>query len=143
MFENKRNVDINRFSVTHFGVALDLSDIDLWNIDLLDTHLDFLDTDITSKHFVCLQDVLKTSSRYLLRTSSRRLEDVFQDVKLLGWRRIEDVFETSWRPTNVCWRVASYPNDFHFQLFASKIILESYADRTNLKEQIILLRDSF
>ena len=24
----------------HFGFALDSSDIDLWNIDLLDTHLD-------------------------------------------------------------------------------------------------------
>ena len=37
----------------HLGFALDLSDI-----DLLDTHLDLLDTDIPSKHFVCLQDVL-------------------------------------------------------------------------------------
>ena len=27
----------------HFGFALELSDIDLWNIDLLDTYLDFLD----------------------------------------------------------------------------------------------------
>ena len=33
----------------HFGFALDSSDIDLWNIDLLDTHLDLLDTDIPSK----------------------------------------------------------------------------------------------
>ena len=54
----------------HFGFALESSDIDLLNIDLLDTHLDSLDTDIPSKHFVCLQDVLKMSS-------SRRLEDVF------------------------------------------------------------------
>ena len=46
----------------HFGLALDSSDIDLWNKDLLDTHLDLLDTNIPSKHFVCLQDVLKTSS---------------------------------------------------------------------------------
>ena len=126
----------------HFGFGLDLSDIDLWNIDLLDTHLDLLDTDITCKHFVCLQDVFKTSSRYLFKTSSRRLQDVFQDVKLLRWRRIEDVFKTSWRPTNVCWGVATYQNDFHFQVFASKILLESYADRANLKEEIILLTDS-
>ena len=39
---------------------------DLWNIDLLDTNLDLFNTDISSKHFVCLQDVfqdfLKTSS---------------------------------------------------------------------------------
>ena len=66
----------------HFGFALDLSDIDLLNIDSLDqryTHLDLLDTDIPSKHFVCLQDVLKTSSRHVFKTSSRY------------------VFKTSWR----------------------------------------------
>ena len=59
----------------HFGFALDFSDIDLWNVDLLDTHLDLLDTDITSKNFVCLRDILKTSSRYVFKTSWRRLED--------------------------------------------------------------------
>ena len=42
----------------YFGFALDVSDIDLWDIDLLDT-------DIPSKHFACLQDVLKTSLRRL------------------------------------------------------------------------------
>ena len=31
-----------------FGFALELSGIDLWKIDLLDTHLDLLDTDIPS-----------------------------------------------------------------------------------------------
>ena len=77
VFQNKTNIEITGFSVTHFGYTLDLSDTDLWNIDLLDTYLDLLDTDITSKHFVCLQDVLKTFTRY--------------------------VFKTSWRPTNVCW----------------------------------------
>ena len=30
------------------GYALASSDIDLWNIDLLDSHLDLLDTDILS-----------------------------------------------------------------------------------------------
>ena len=50
----------------HFGFALDSSDIDLLNIDLLDTHLDLFDTDLPSKHFVCLQDVLKASSRHVL-----------------------------------------------------------------------------
>ena len=29
----------------HFGFALDLSDIDLWNIDYLAKYLDLLDTD--------------------------------------------------------------------------------------------------
>ena len=45
----------------HFEFALELSDIDLWNIDLLDTHLDLSDTDIPRDVFkTCLQDVLKT-----------------------------------------------------------------------------------
>ena len=57
----------------HFGFALELSDIDLWNIDLLDTHLDLLDTDIPSKHFVCLQDVLKTNKCLMGQFFSSRL----------------------------------------------------------------------
>ena len=36
----------------HFGFVLDLSDTDL--LDQRYTHLDLLDTDITSKHFICL-----------------------------------------------------------------------------------------
>ena len=78
----------------HFGFALDSSDIDLLNIDLLDTHLDLLDTDIPNKQFVCLQDVLRRlqdmSSRGLQRnnfssskTSSRLFQDVLEDKKLL------------------------------------------------------------
>ena len=125
----------------HFGFALELSDIDLWNIDLLDTHLDLLDTDIPSKYFVSLHSVFKTSSRYVFKTSSRhvfktssrrlqcnnflssktssrrlqnvfarRLQDVLEDLKLLRWRRVEDVvktcledvYKTSSKPTNVC-----------------------------------------
>ena len=35
----------------HFGFPLDSSNIALWDIDL-----DLLDTEIPSKHFVCLQD---------------------------------------------------------------------------------------
>ena len=68
----------------HFGFVLDSSDIDLKNIDLLDTHLDLLDIDIPNKHFVSLQYVLKTSSRRRQvnnlsssKTSSRRFEDIF------------------------------------------------------------------
>ena len=58
----------------HFQFALDLSDTDLLNIDLLDqryTHLDLLDTDTPGKHFVCLQDVFKMSSSHVFKTSSR------------------------------------------------------------------------
>ena len=97
----------------HFGFALELSNVDLLNIDLLDTHLDLLDTGIpsiflffimSSRHVfkTCLQDVFsvttfrfprllqdvlqdvfKTSSRHLCKTSSRRLQDVLEGAKLL------------------------------------------------------------
>ena len=55
------------------------------------------------------------SSQYSQKTpaleSRWSLEDILEDEKLLPWRRIEDVFrtyledifKTSWRPTNVCW----------------------------------------
>ena len=59
----------------HFGFALDLSDIDLLNVDLLDqryTHLDLFVSktscrrlqDMSSRYVfkTCLQDVFKTSS---------------------------------------------------------------------------------
>ena len=114
----------------HFGFALELSDIDLRNIDLLDTHLDLLDTDIPSKNF-CLHSVFKassrhvfkmssghvfktssrhnfnTSSRYVFKTSSRH---VFNTSS----RRLQDVLKmssrhnlkTSSRPTNVCWIIS-------------------------------------
>ena len=86
----------------HFGFALELSDIDLWNIDLLDTHLDLLDTNITSKNFVCLRDVLKTSSRYVFKTSSRH---VFKtSSRRLGRRKIVTL-KTSWRRLeDMSWR---------------------------------------
>ena len=57
----------------HFGFALYLSDIDLWNIDLWNTYLDLLDTGVPSKYFVCLHSVFKTSSRYVFKTSSRHV----------------------------------------------------------------------
>ena len=46
----------------HLGFASHSSDVDLWDIDSLDTDLDLLVTDIPGKDFACLQDVLKTSS---------------------------------------------------------------------------------
>ena len=45
----------------HFGFALGLSNVDLLNIDFLDTHLDLLNTDIPSKYFACLHNLFKTS----------------------------------------------------------------------------------
>ena len=58
-----------------------MPDIDLRNIDLLDTHLDFLETDVPSKYFVCLHSVFKTSSRRLSVT-------IFRLPRLLGRRKI-------------------------------------------------------
>ena len=57
----------------HFGFALELSIVDLLNIDLLDTHLHLLDTDIPSKYFACLHNVFKTSSRHVFKTSLRHV----------------------------------------------------------------------
>ena len=69
-FKIKRLSKIIWFLLMHFLFALDLSNIDLWNKDLLDTNLDLLDTDVLSKHCLsprrlhvvyktCLQEVLK------------------------------------------------------------------------------------
>ena len=68
----------------------------LWNKDLLDTHLDLLDTDITSKIFACLQDIFKVYLQdafktYLQGMSSRRLKDVFSVTIFRLPRRLPDV----------------------------------------------------
>ena len=101
----------------NFGSAWELSDIDLWNIDLLDTHLDLLDTDIPSKYFVSFHSAFKTSSRHVFntssryvfktssrrlqrnnvsssKTSSRRLARCLQYVFKTSSRRLQDVFKT-------------------------------------------------
>ena len=92
---------------------------------MLDTHLDFLDTDITSK-CVYLQDVLKTSSRYVFKMSSRHvfktssrslqhinfwrhLQDVLREVLKTSWRRLERrkivTLKTCWRRRqDMSWR---------------------------------------
>ena len=74
----------------HFGFALELSNIDLWNIELLDTHLDLLDTDTPNKYFVCLYNVFKTSSRHVFRTSSRHFVKTSSRHALkTSWRRLQ------------------------------------------------------
>ena len=100
----------------YFGFTLESSDIDLWNIDLLDAHLNLLDMDIPSKHFVCLQDM---SSRRLEEVVSVtifcvpiRLQDVLKDVFMTPSRRPRDVFKTFSRRLGrrkiimlkTCWR---------------------------------------
>ena len=89
----------------HFGFALELTDIDLWNTDLLDTHLDFLSrdkyTDIPSNYFVCLHKIFKRSWRHVFKTSSRRFQrNNFSSSKTssrrLGKRKIVTL-KTCWR----------------------------------------------
>ena len=98
----------------HFGFDLELSDIDLWNTDLVDTHLDLLSrdkyTDIPHKYFGCLhkifkrssrhvfktssRHIFKTSSRHIFKTSSARQFFVFQDVlQKVFARRLQDDLE--------------------------------------------------
>ena len=79
----------------HFGFALELSDIDLWNTDLLDTHLGLLNPEISiqispvSILFVSiksLRGLQDMSSRHLQDMSSRRLQDqqMFAGIRLPG-----------------------------------------------------------
>ena len=80
-----------------FELALELPNVDLLNIDLLDTHLDLLDRDIPSKYFACLHNVFKTSSRHVFNTSSRRLQRNNFSSSKTSSRRLQDVFKTSSR----------------------------------------------
>ena len=92
--------------INTFWIRLDLSAIDMWDIDLSDIDLDLLDKDIPNKHFVCPKtssrrpqcnnfSSSRASSRCLQDVFARSLQDVFEDEKLLRWRRFEDVFKTS------------------------------------------------
>ena len=68
----------------------------------------FLSSKLSSRR---LQDVLQD----MFKTSSSRFEDVLKGDKLIRWIRLqvvfktclEDVFWTSWIPTNVCWESVS------------------------------------
>ena len=72
-FQNKANIEVVGIKLKHSGFPSVSSDMDLGNIEFLDTHLDFLDTDILSKPSASLQDVLKRSSTYVFKTSSRHV----------------------------------------------------------------------
>ena len=58
----------------HFGFALVSWNIDLWDIDILVTYLDFLVGHVgyryPNKHFVYLQDVFKTSTWHAFKMPS-------------------------------------------------------------------------
>ena len=112
----------------HFGFALDLSDIDLWNIDLLDTHLDLLDTDITSKNFVSLQRKIVT-----LKTCWRRLQDI-------SWRRLQDVLKTNkcllGSDTNATWvKNFDFDNYTRKNMFTHPYIFLMASERLHGEEQ--------
>ena len=92
----------------YFGFALDLSDANLWDIDLLDAELDLLDLfprrleDVFSVIIFCdarciqdlLRNIFKTFSRRFQNAFASHLQDVFKDEKLLHRR-----------PTNISWTV--------------------------------------
>ena len=82
----------------HFGFALELSDIDLWNTDLLDTHLDYLSqisiqVSPASILFVSIKssrDLQDTSSRHHQDMSSRHLQDMSsRRLQHMSWRRLQ------------------------------------------------------
>ena len=111
-----------------FGFALGSWNIDLLDIDLLDTDLVLLVGHGQIQIFPAnILFISKTSSKGLQDMSSRRLQDVLEDEKLLRWRRVEDVFKTcledvlktSWRPRNVCWDVCE-------NLFSKYTKIESF-----------------
>ena len=94
----------------YFEFALELSDIDLRIIDLSDTRLDLLETDIPVKFcFVSImysrylqgtssRHPLEMSSRHVFKTclqdmSSRRLKDVFSVTIFRLPRRLQDMLE--------------------------------------------------
>ena len=58
----------------HFGLALQLSDTDLWNIDLLAGHLDLLSPDKYTD--------IPNSILFVSIISSRRLQD-------MSWKRLQ------------------------------------------------------
>ena len=72
-----------------------MSNTALWNIGLLDTHLDLFHTDIPSKYFVCLHNVFKTSWRDVFNPSSRHLQGMFS--RRLFETSPRQVLKTSWR----------------------------------------------
>ena len=74
----------------HFQFALNSSDIDLWNKDFLDTHLDLLDEISPVKNFS------ETSWTRIEGMTSGCLEDVFSVLIFHLPRRLKDILKTSY-----------------------------------------------
>ena len=78
----------------HFGFALELPDIDLWNTDLLDTHLGLLNPEISMQISpVSILLVSIKSLRGLQDMSLRRLQDVFSVTIFRLSRRLQDIID--------------------------------------------------
>ena len=93
-FQNKTNTEIIRFLLMHFRFALDLPDIYLWNIDLLDTHLD------------CWMQMSPVNILFFSITSSRRLQEIssrhrqhmsLRGLQYVSSKLLQGVFKTSSR----------------------------------------------
>ena len=93
--KKKMNIEITGFRLMHLGFALVSSDIDLGNIDLLDTYLDLLDTNLPSKPCVSLQNIktclrewnyhtAKLFSESLVATEMKKTEAVINKSVYLG-----------------------------------------------------------
>ena len=80
----------------HFGFPLDSSDIDLWNIDLLDTRLDLLDIDIPNKHFVCSPSKISQATNVEWWTCDRNDKDInncfHESQKTIGFAMKREMF---------------------------------------------------
>ena len=80
---------------------------------MLDTHLDLLHTDIPSKQFICLQDVLKTSSRHVFKKSSKH---IFEMASRHFFKTSSSyVLKTSWRRLQRNNFLSSKTSSRHFQ----------------------------
>ena len=123
-----------------FGFALELSDIDLWNTDLLDTHLDLLSRDkytgIPSKYFVCLHKIFKRSSRHVFKTSSRRLQRNNFSSSKTSWRRLQDQQMFCWVVLlSICASYMSWSKSF--------VPLKAWVGFFILDSVLLLLKFSF
>ena len=110
-----------------------------------------------SKHFVCLQDVLKTSLRHVFNTSSRHVfKTSSRHVFKTSWRSLQhdnfssDFFKTSWKTKNCYAKDVSktktcsttkwcYPRLKSWQIALSMSIMKIQMIYTNTLEAPILI----